>query len=103
MEPVHVEATPEQVNAFLDNLRESQAEWTPVERGIQAEDHAVIDVVGVAGTVPTLYGPGGETLLQTEGGREVYNVQGHEHEVDPQGPVEFAPGFDEELIGVHGR
>lgn len=100
MEPVHVEATPEQVNAFLDNLRESQAEWTPVERGIQAEDHAVIDVVGVAGTVPTLFGPGGETLLQTEGGREVYNVQGHEHEVNPQGPVEFAPGFDEELIGV---
>jgi len=100
MEPVHVEATPEQVNTFLDNLRESQAEWTSVERGIQAEDHAVIDVLGVAGTVPTLFGPGGETLLQTEGGREVYNVQGHEHEVNPQGPVEFAPGFDEELIGL---
>jgi trigger factor len=60
----------------------------------------VIDVLGVAGTVPTLFGPGGETLLQTEGGREVYNVQGHEHEVNPQGPVEFAPGFDEELIGL---
>ncbi|HEX5415095.1 MAG TPA: trigger factor, partial [Chloroflexota bacterium] len=59
MEPVHVEATPEQVNTFVDNLLEAQAEWTPVERGIQAEDHAVIDVLGVAGTVPTLFGPGG--------------------------------------------
>jgi trigger factor len=100
MEPVAVEATPQMVNEFVDELRESRAEWTSVERGIQAGDHAVIDVRGVAGTVPTLFGPSGETLLQTEGGKEVYNVKAHEHEVNPEGPIEFAPGFDEELIGL---
>jgi trigger factor len=102
MPAVQVEPTWEQVNSLVDEIRESNAEWTPVQRGIQKGDHAVIDVLGVAGTVPTLFGPTGEALLQTEGGKEVYNVKEHEHEVNPEGPVEFAPGFDEELIGLIG-
>jgi trigger factor len=100
MQPILVEATPEQVNKFIDDLREANVTWDPVERGARDHDQVVIDVVGVAGTVPTLYGPSGETLLQTEGGREVFNVKEHAHSVDVQGPVEFAPGFDEELIGL---
>jgi trigger factor len=100
MQPILVQATPEQVNKFIDDLREANAAWEPVERGAQDHDQVVIDVHGVAGTVPTLYGPSGEALLQTEGGREVFNVKEHEHSLDVHGPVEFAPGFDEELIGL---
>ena len=100
MQPIHVEAMPDQVNRFMDNLRESNAEWVPVERGARDRDQVVIDVHGVAGTVPTLYGPSGEPLLQTEGGREVHDVKEHEHYLDIQGPIEFAPGFDEEIVGM---
>jgi len=100
MQPVQVGVTPQQVNTFIDSLQTANAEWAAVERPIQALDHAVIDVLGIAGSVPTLYGPGGETILRTEGGREVYNVTAHDHEVNPEGPVEFAPGFDEELVGL---
>jgi trigger factor len=100
MQPVAVEATPEQVNRFIDELLEANAQWVPVERGARVGDHVVIDVRGVVGTVPTLYGPSGETLLHTAGGREVYNDKEHEHLIDPQGAPEYAPGFDEELIGL---
>ncbi len=100
MQPVAVEVTPEQVNRFLDDLREANAEWVVVERGARDGDQVLLDVLGVAGTIPTLYGPHGETLLRTEGGREVYNVTEHLHQINLQGPAEFAPGFDEELIGL---
>lgn len=100
LEPVAVEATPEQVNRFIDGLLEGNADWVTVERGAQNGDHVVIDVVGTAGTVPTLFGPGGETLLHTEGGREVYNDKDHEHLINTEGPPVYAPGFDEELIGL---
>lgn len=100
MQPVSVEATAEQVNRFVDDLLEANAEWKSVERGAQVGDHVVIDVQGIVGTVPTLFGPGGETLLHTAGGREVYNDKDHEHLINPQGPPEYAPGFDEELVGL---
>lgn len=100
MQPVAVEATPQQVNEYIDQLLEANAEWTPVERAAREGDHVVIDVKGIVGSVPTLYGPGGETLLRSPGGREVYNVEKHEHLINPHGPPEFAPGFDEELIGL---
>lgn len=100
LQPIAVEATPGQVNEFVDSLLEAHAEWRPVERPAQAGDHAVVDVVGIVGSVPTLFGPGGEALLSTPGGREVYNVKDHEHLVNTQGSPEFAPGFDEELIGL---
>jgi trigger factor len=100
MQPVSVEATPEQVNRFIDELLEGNAQWVPVERGARVGDHVVIDVRGIVGTVPTLFGPSGETLLHTAGGREVYNDKEHEHLLNPQGPPEYAPGFDEELIGL---
>jgi trigger factor len=100
MVPLHAEATPDQVNAFLDNLREGSAEWVDVDRAAQDHDQVVIDVRGVAGTVPSLYGPTGEPLLQSEGGKEVFNESGHQHYLDVQGPIEFAPGFDEEIVGM---
>lgn len=100
MQQVAVEATPEQVNRFIDDLLEANAEWTPVERGAQEGDHVVIDVQGTVGTVPTLFGPGGETLLHTAGGREVFSDKDQEHLVDTKGPPEYAPGFDEEIMGL---
>jgi len=100
LQPIAVEATSEQVNRFLDELLQANATWTPVERGAQDHDQVLIDVVGTAGTMPILYGVHGETILQSEGGQEVYNVKGHEHAIDVKGSVEFAPGFDEELIGL---
>ncbi|HUX85441.1 MAG TPA: trigger factor [Chloroflexota bacterium] len=100
LQPVAVEATPQQVNEFVDSLVGSHAEWQPVQRSVQNGDHVVIDVTGIVGSVPTLFGPSGEPLLTTPGGREVYNVKDHEHLVDTQNPPEFAPGFDEEMIGL---
>lgn len=100
LEPVAVQATPQQVNEFVDELRNANAKWEPVDRGAQDHDQVIIDVVGTAGTVPMIYGPSGETLLHTAGGREVYNVKDHEHVIDVQGRIEFAPGFDEELVGL---
>src|SRR5439155_25728933 len=54
MQPIHVESTPDQVNRFMDNLRESNAEWLVVDRAARDHDQGVIDVRGVAGTVPSL-------------------------------------------------
>jgi trigger factor len=102
MQPVAVEATYEMVNRFVDDLLEANATLDTVDRPARDHDVVTIDVVGTAGTVPTLYGPTGEALLQSAGGQEVYNVKGHEHSlnVEAAGPVEFAAGFDEEVIGM---
>lgn len=97
---VDVEATSDQVDSFIESLREQNAEWTTVERGVQNGDTVTVDVVGTAGSVPTLYGPSGDAILQTQGGKEVYNVKDHAHQVNVEGTSEFAPGFDEELIGL---
>src|SRR6185437_3707418 len=87
-------------NRFIDDLVEANAEWTPVDRGASEGDHVVIDVRGTVGTVPTLFGPSGETLLHTPGGREVYNDKDHEHLINTKEPPEYAPGFDEEIVGL---
>ncbi|HLG50951.1 MAG TPA: trigger factor [Chloroflexota bacterium] len=100
LQPVAVEATAEQVNQAIDALREERAEWVSVDRGAREGDRVLIDVKGTVGAVPTLYGPGGETVLHTTGGRVLYNEQKHEHLINPRNPPEFAPGFDEELIGL---
>ncbi len=100
MQRVAVEATPDQVNRFIDDLLEANATWTPVDRGAQEGDHVVIDVRGTVGSVPTLFGPSGETLLHSPGGREVFNDKDHEHLINTKEPPEYAPGFDEELIGL---
>ncbi|MGH2459960.1 MAG: trigger factor [Chloroflexota bacterium] len=100
MQPIAVEATSEQVNRFIDDLVEANAEWTPVDRGAREGDHVTIDVQGTVGTVPTLFGPSGETLLHSPGGREVYNDKDHEHLINTKEPPEYAPGFDEEIVGM---
>lgn len=100
MPPVAVEATPEMVNRFVDELLEAHAEWVKVERGARDADHVLIDVQGTVGTVPVLFGPSGEALLHTPGGRELYNDHDQEHLIALGGPPEYAPGFDEELIGL---
>jgi trigger factor len=98
--PPAVDVTADQVTRFIDELRASNATVTPVDRGAQDGDRVTIDVLGVVDATPTLFGPSGETILLTEGGREVFNVKAHDHGIDVQGPIEFAPGFDEELIGM---
>jgi trigger factor len=94
------EITPEQVDGFIEELRQSKATATPVERPARDGDRVTIDVLGVVDATPTLFGPGGETILLTEGGREIFNVKAHDHGINVQGPIEFAPGFDEELVGM---
>ena len=98
--PAPVEVTEEQVDRFIDELRGSTATVTPADRDARDGDRVTLDVLGVVDATPTLFGPNGETILATEGGREIFNVKAHDHGINVQGPIEFAPGFDEELVGM---
>jgi trigger factor len=73
--------TVEQVQAFIEQLRESHATWAPVERPVQLEDRVAMDVHGTAG----------ETLVSDRQDVE-YVVLGENDR-----PL---PGFAEQLVGM---
>lgn len=80
-EPTLVTVTPEEVDAFLEQMRESHAEWVPVERAAEMGDRVAIDVKGVAETRTIVEQEDVEYLLRAES----------------PSPV---PGFAEQLAGV---
>jgi trigger factor len=85
---LHIEPTPinvddAQVDAVVQRLRDSHAQWVPVERPVQLGDRVGIDVVGrVAGA-----------------DRTVVDSRDAEYVVDPQGAAP-AEGFAEQLVGM---
>jgi trigger factor len=74
---------PEQVDSVIERLRESYAQWVPVERAVQIGDRVGVDVRGVvAGS-----------------DRHLLDSKDAEYVVDPEG-AQPAPGFAEQLVGL---
>jgi trigger factor len=82
LEPVVVDES--EVQAVIENLRESNATWVPVERAAQVGDRVGLDVKATRGE---------KTLLDN---------QDVEFVINPEGP-EPAPGFSEQLAGLEAE
>ncbi len=78
-----VAITPDQVDAVVDRLRNSHAQWVPVERPVQMGDRVTIDVRGEA----------------AEPHKLVVDSKDAEYVVDPDGPAP-AEGFAGQLVGA---
>jgi trigger factor len=78
-----VTVDPGQVDSVIERLRESYAQWVPVERPVQMGDRVAIDLRGVATTTD----------------QQFLDSKDAEYVVDPEGP-QPAPGFAEQLIGL---
>ena len=79
LEPVIVEES--EVEAVIENLRESNAAWVPVERAAQVGDRVGLDVKAIRGE------------------KTLFDNQDVEFVANPDGP-EPAPGFSEQLVGL---
>jgi len=75
------EPTDDEIEAVLQQLRESHAEWAPVERAVQLGDRVNLDVALAADN---------RTLLDSKEAETI---------VDPERP-QPAPGFAEALVGI---
>jgi trigger factor len=73
--------TEEQVQAVIEQLRESNATWVPVERAVQLEDRIAMDVHGTAGETPVSDRQDIEYVVRGDDGRPI-------------------PGFAEQLVGL---
>ncbi|MBV9357735.1 MAG: trigger factor [Chloroflexi bacterium] len=83
VEPTTVNVDDEQVDAVVQRLRDSHAQWVPVERPVQLGDRVGIDVVGRV----------------AEADRTVVDSRDAEYVVDPQGAAP-AEGFADQLVGL---
>ncbi|MFC1925852.1 trigger factor [Chloroflexota bacterium] len=79
--PDPVEVTEEQIDSAMERIREQYAVWSPVERSLQLEDMAVIDIE------------------QMEEGNIVNSYQGQQLPVMPESMLPL-PGFAEQLVGM---
>ena len=75
------EPTQDELDAVVNRLRETHAEWVPVERPVQLRDRVSLDVKAEADARTILDSTNAETI------------------VDPQRP-QPAPGFAEALVGI---
>lgn len=82
--PAQATVEPEQIEAVIQRLRESYAQWVPVERAVQMGDRIGLD------------------LHATVEGRDkpLLDSRDAEFVVDPEG-AQPAPGFAEQVIGLH--
>ena len=72
-----------QIDAVISRLRESHAQWVPVERPVHVSDRVGLDVKGEV----------------AESRRVLLDSKDAEFLVDPEGP-QPAPGFAEQLVGL---
>src|SRR5439155_12335245 len=79
--PESVVVEEREVEAVIENLREANATWVPVERAVRVGDRLGLDVKAARGE---------QTLLDNQDVEFVLN---------PEGP-EPAPGFSEQLVGL---
>lgn len=79
--PETVEVAPEQVDSVVERLRESYAQWVPVERPARLGDRVGIDVRGEV----------------VETGRVLMDSKDAEYVMDPDGP-QPAAGFADEIV-----
>jgi len=86
IEPERVEVSKEEVERVLDRLRESQAEWVPVEdRGLELGDMAIADVT--IGLPPAREG-GAPRTSRRENAEIILGEHG------------FPQGFDQQVLGM---
>ena len=98
--PISVGVTDEQVDESIERLREGYSKFEPLDREAKEKDFLRFDVKGTVGQVTRLFGPQGESLVQTGEGRVVYDEKNHFHQLQSKSPDEFAPGFYAELVGI---
>jgi trigger factor len=79
--PEPVELTDDEINATIEQLRHQQANWEPVERPIEFNDLAVIDVEGSVEEKP------------------IVEQNGVQYQITHDSAVPL-PGFAEQLIGM---
>jgi trigger factor len=79
-----VVVTAEQVESVINRLRESHAQWAPVDRSVQLNDLVGLDVRAEV----------------AESRRVLHHSKDAEYLVDPQG-LEPAPGFASQLLGLN--
>jgi trigger factor len=81
--PEEAKIEPDQVEGVINRLRESYAQWAPVERAVQQGDRVGLDLRG------------------TVEGRDkpLMDAKEAEYIVDPEG-AQPAPGFAEQLVGL---
>jgi len=96
---VPVEVPYERINEVIEQLRDQQTRWEPVERPAQSGDRVTADVEATIGAAPTLYDAQGQPLLSTEGREKLIDQKNAEIQLDPESsqPV---PGFHKELVGL---
>ena len=99
VQPLATEVTDLEVNQLVDQLREQQAEWVPVERPVAQGDRIVLDINGQVGTYTQLYSPSGEPLVQSEGGKSIVDESSVELTVDPASS-RYPRGVIEQVIGM---
>lgn len=78
-----VQVADEEIDRVIERLRESNAQWVPVERPVQVGDRIGLDILGEA--------------LEEE--RTFLDSKDAEYVVDAEGP-QPAPGFAEAVIGI---
>ncbi|MCL5264590.1 MAG: trigger factor [Chloroflexi bacterium] len=93
-----VEVTDEQVQYYLDQLRERYSEWVPVERPAAIDDRVTIDISGATKGEALLESAAGSALVSQEG-KQIINTKGVDYPVKPQ-PDSLLPGFAEQLVGL---
>ena len=84
----------------LEQLREGYSRFETLDREAKEDDFVRFDVRGTVGQVTRLFGPQGESLVQTGEGRVVYDEKNRLHPLRKRVRDEFAPGFYAELIGM---
>lgn len=99
VQPLVTEVTDLEVNQLVDQLREQQAEWVPVERPVAEGDRIVLDIRGEVGTYTQLYAASGQPLVQSEGGKPIVDEQSVEFAVYPAS-TRYPKGVVEQIVGV---
>ncbi len=99
VQPLETEVTELEVSQLVDQLREQQAEWVPVERPVAQGDRIVLDIHGEVGTYTQLYSASGEPLVQSGGGKAIVDENAVELTVDPASG-RYPNGVVEQIVGM---
>ncbi|MCL5962279.1 MAG: trigger factor [Chloroflexi bacterium] len=90
--------TEERVDAVIEQMREQESPWVPVERPAAMGDRVTVDIEAHLKGESLLEGAGGEALIQGSG-EQLLNTKGTEYLLKPQPDAPF-PGLTEEIAGL---
>lgn len=98
--PVDISVTGEDVDRIIGRLQTQETHWVPVERPAAEGDSVVIDLVGEVNTFAQLYSSEGNPLVQSEGGRKIYDEQATEYIIAKESAA-LPPGVLEQIVGMN--